>query len=103
MFYDPLFEFGQTLEDPSNTLSILELFNEAVGKVIYDKCIEDSDWSPIEDPYYYLNVISHVPFLACKCKTCIICYGVPCSLHVPQPFHGIIRSCRKLNPIPLKV
>ncbi len=52
--YNPLFEFDQTLEDPSNTLSILELFDEAIDNGIYNECIEESDWFPMEDPYYYL-------------------------------------------------
>ncbi len=72
------FNLVKPFKDPSNTLSILELFDEAVGNGIYDKCIDDSEWFPIEDPSYYLDVISHIPFLAYKYKTSIICYCVPC-------------------------
>ncbi len=49
MFYNPLFQFGQILEDPSNTSSILDLFDDAIGNGIYDKYINDSDWFPIKN------------------------------------------------------
>ncbi len=77
MFYNPLFEFDQTLDDQNNTLSILELLDETIGNGIYNKCIEDSDWFPIKDPFCYLHAIDHVPFLAYKYKTSIICNRVP--------------------------
>ncbi len=73
MFYGPLFEFCSILEDPSNTSSILELFDNVVGKEIYNKDIEYSDWFPIKD-----DAIRHVPFLAYQYETSFICYGVPC-------------------------
>ncbi len=42
MFYNPLFWYGSILEDQRNTLSIIELFDDAIGNEIYDKDIEDS-------------------------------------------------------------
>ncbi len=48
-FYSPLFEFVIILEDPSNTSSILELFDNAIGKEIYNENFKDSDWFLIED------------------------------------------------------
>ncbi len=49
MFYNTLFEFGTIFEDPSNMPSILELFDNAAGKEIFNKDIEDSDWFLIKD------------------------------------------------------
>ncbi len=43
MFYNPLFEFDTLLEDPSNTSSILDLFENGIGKENYNKDIKDSD------------------------------------------------------------
>ncbi len=77
MFYNTLIEFGQILEDPSNFFSILELFDNAIGKEIYNEKIEDSDWFPVEDPDYYLDALRNVPFLAYKYKTSVICYRMP--------------------------
>ena len=37
MFYNPLFEFGTILEDLSSTFSIIELFDNAIGKEIYNE------------------------------------------------------------------
>ncbi len=74
MFSNPLFQFGQILEDPSNTFSIKELFDDAVG----DGICEDSDWFPIANEDFYL-MLKHLPFLAYKYKTSIICYGMPCN------------------------
>ncbi len=63
IFYNQLF----VLEDPSITSSILELFDNDILK-IFNKGIEDSDWFPIKDEKYYLDVIRHVPFLSYKYK-----------------------------------
>ncbi len=54
MFYNPLFEFDKFLVDPSKTFSILMQIDNAIGKEIYNKEIEDSFWFPIKDENYCL-------------------------------------------------
>ncbi len=96
MFYNFLFEFGTILEDPSNTSSILELFDHTVGKENLNKDIDDSDWFPIEDGNYYQFAIRHVSFLAYKYKQASFATECPAikmteKLHVLKPIHGIIQ------------
>ncbi len=77
MFYNTLFQFGSILDDPSNTLSIIELIDNTIGYGIYNKDIKDSNWFPIKDEDYYLDAINHVRFLAYIYETRAICYGLP--------------------------
>ncbi len=76
MFYNPSFEFVSIISDPSNTSSILELFDDVAGNMYY-KPINDSGYFHIKNKDYYIHTISHVPYLAYQFKTTIICYGLP--------------------------
>ncbi len=100
MFCNPLFEFGKIHEDQSNTFSIIELFDTAIGKEIYTKDVEDSDWFPIKDEHYYMMQSGIFHFLPTNIKQ--VSFDIECpamkmnkELHVPYPFHGIIRSFKK--------
>ncbi len=100
MFYNPLFEFETILEDQIKTSSILELFDDVMGKKCTAKMLKIQNiflsktniniWMQSGTFHFLPTNIRQASFamegLAMKMIK---------ELHVPKLIHGIIQNLRK--------
>ncbi len=76
MLYNPHFNFEEKIQGhPNDSTLILDLFDAAAGKEIYDPAKKDSRYFPAAS-IHYLDASRHLPFLAYIYKTSVICYKV---------------------------